>query len=410
MDVNELSRDDLKRCRDFLILLGIDTPDHRFLSRRGYFNIFLSGLRPEDVGKHQHPSVQEFRGTIQILAKLGVERVRSLIVLGDELEEQPEPDPPSSPSGVYSKSFKKNDLADPPSSSGIVHKKASTKDIRIERPSNEELRHYRELEHADSPGEAITYARQRLHEKEFHEAYHIIFDYFLKHPLNESVLRAASEIIEAGGEFNRARGIPPENMLFECEELAIVLAKRIPNIKEVVEDGGEYTKTVYTYVKIIYNTWISHCMQLLNYKYSTATGEMVRRNWIDPQEFGFLVDVMRTGIRTGLPLHILRYIYRELRKCVDFGKEIIAHSEKRSQFEGDVLRFLASPSRDLIPDLTLLIYKDITHAYLAEGDTATALTFCKQCLMLKKTDREMLQLKDELENRGALRTRKGEVS
>jgi hypothetical protein len=186
-------------------------------------------------------------------------------------------------------------------------------------------------------------------------------------------------------------------MLYECEELAEALAKKIPDMSKLKEMDGR-TARLYYFVKLVYSTWTTHCMALLDYKYCMSDGAFMKRNWLDPIDFVFLLEPMRMGVRSRLPLDLLRYIYTELRKCIELGASVIAHDDKKAKFRGDLIRIIAAPTKDVIPDLQFDLYREITHAYLEEGDTQNATIFCKQALMLRKNDSEMLQLMEEIKH------------
>ncbi len=74
-----LTPEEEDRCLQFLETMGINDPDHRFLSNRGYFAIFLSNLRPETTGPSINPHVREYREMIRLLSIAGMERLRELL-------------------------------------------------------------------------------------------------------------------------------------------------------------------------------------------------------------------------------------------------------------------------------------------------------------------------------------------
>lgn len=400
----ELTREEEKRCVRFLKQMGIDRPDHRFLSDRGYFGIFLSGLNPSEVKMDGAPlERREFQEHIRLLAIAGVDRLRDLIreriALG---ENKPTPRPPGK-----APPERRETPAPPPPAPDAPLRHGSTlalRELHAIRPNESERERLRRLERAELPEEAIAYAGQHLRKGEYHEAYHILVSYLLQHEVSEDVLREATNIILRASQYDRSQGTSPENMLYECEEMAAILSRRIPEMSRLHElRDKDLTQRIYRFVRLVYKTWSTHCLALLEYKYTTTDGQLVRRNWIEPRDFGFLVELMRLGVQSRLPLDLLQFIYDECRKCVALGSDVIAIPDKQAKFVGDVLRIIASPTRDVIPDMTFAIFRDIVNAYLQENDTENALIFCKQALMIKKYDHDMLMMKKRLEEQGASR-------
>lgn len=396
-----LSAEEEKRCVDFLHALGVKSPDHQILSDRGYFGIFLTGLTPEEIPTDTHPSIREFKESVRLLAFAGIERLRDLLHEASLLElnnqaaelERPEqaPKPPTSPLRRVEE-LRKGDRK--------IHHASFKRDIHVIPPDEAARRRLETLGHAETIAQAQLIAQRHCELHEYHDAYHILFDYLARHALDEEVLKSATQVILMASRFDRDKGEPPFNMLYECEEMAALLAKRIPDIFTLNESGDERTAHLYRCVKVVYTTWTYHCRALLEYKYRTSSKTWMQRSWIDPQDFGFLHDVMLIGVRSRLPLDLLRYILVELMRCVEIGKQVIAHDDKRAKFEGDILRIIASPTRDVIPDLCFEIYGMIVDAYKREGDTATAMTFCRQALLIRRTDRQMLKILEELKQKG----------
>ncbi|MCC5874885.1 MAG: hypothetical protein JJU11_01575 [Candidatus Sumerlaeia bacterium] len=398
-----LTQEEETRCLQFLEQLGINEPGHRVLADRGFFGLFLSGLTPDDVpGKGVPMERKEIQETIRLLAIAGVDNIRDLLArkavpvpTKSTDSSSPDPQPKVQPP--------KGDVE--PIRNFRNHK---TSEIVAHRPTEEEREILRHLEHPSTAEDAIATGQRHLQQGRFHEAYHVLVDYILHHEVSEQVLREATHVIFAASEFDRSAGKSPENMLYECEEMAAILSRRIPEMSRLRDiKNRDLTEKIYRIVKLLYKTWALHCRALLEYRYMAADGNLMRRNWIDPRDFGFLVEMMRMGVRSRLPLDLLNFIYIETRKCVEIGAEVIAHDDKRAKFRGDVLRIIASPTRDVIPDMTFAIFKDIVNAYLDENDTESALIFCKQALMIRQHDSEMLTLKRKLEELGASRLRAG---
>lgn len=391
----ELGPEEADRCIEFLHCLGVREADHRLLSDRGYFGIFLCGLSPEELPEDgdYHPSMVEFRETIRLLATAGIEQLRELVQQRDGAR------PGSSSSGTVKLPSGGGDYPGKPAAN-------FRKDIKAVRPSTEQIQRLEQIPHAGSVEEAITLANQFAEVGRYHDAYHVISDFLHTHPIDGEMVEAAISIIRLASRFDRDRSMPPFNMLYECEELAAILARRIPEMFHVNGPTDGQTRVLYRCARVIYHGWIDHICALLEYKYRMTNKEWLRRNWLDPRDFGCVLDVMRLGVRSRLTLDLLRFVYTELKRAVHIGTEVIAHDDKKAKFEGDLLRIIASPTKDLVPDLTFEIYKDITLAYMREGDTQGALMFCKQALLMKNSDSEMLKLKAELSDMGAARARK----
>ena len=487
-----LTPEEEARCVHFLRLLNITSSDDRFLSERGYFSLYLSGLQPEEVGEDVHPDQREFREIVRLLSLAGVEQIRAILDRRQKLREQREaglggrtpvpisggatplaartPIPIAPPTPLRTSPQPLSHLCKPvapppvsrtpipvganrtPTSSGntpsatpltpsltpipinsnrtpppsnntpsmmtplptggsptspsggvrvsdviIPARTRYSKDIHAMRPNDAHFQHLRELQHAESEKEALELANDYLMMGEFQDAYHILFDFMIAHPLSLNLARGINNIIVQANHFDVDGNRPPYNMLYECEELAALLVKRIPNLRVLKEADVSMTEP-YQIVKQVYRSWASHCRALLEYKYHLNSKEWVTRNWIDPREFGFLVEVMRMAIRSMLPLDLLRFVYSEIKQCVEVGsKRVIATEVKRCQFYAECLRIIASPARDTIPDLQFEIYREIIYNYLREGDSSSALTFVKQALMIHKADKDMLRLKQDLE-------------
>lgn len=382
-----LTEAETARCVQFLRTLGIRDPNHEVLSNRGFFALFLSGLQQDGVRQRNlSERHRAYLDTIRLLSILGVEKVREVLA-----EIQKKQETRSEITDLTTQ--QKRQIAEIEKR----NRRPFTRDIKIVRPTPEEYEHLRSLDHAESRDQAIEMARTAMEKGQLHDAYHIMVDYLLHHPLSIESFRCATDIVLRASAFSRERKIPPENMLFECEEMAAVLYRRIPDMS-ALQDGGkdDVSNKLYQFVRLVYQTWTTHCYSLLEYKYRIDKNTWTRRNWIDPRDFGFLVEVMRMGVSSRLPLDLLRMIYTELRKCVDLGKYVIAHEDKKHRFEGDLLRIIASPTKDVVPDLCFLIYTHIVEAYLKQGDSQSAVIFCRQALLIQKNHRGMNQILQDI--------------
>lgn len=452
-----LTPSEARRCVEFLRVLGIVSPSHPVLRERGYFTLFLNGVQPSEISTGDMPtSAQEFRQTMRLLGEAGVDQLRALIAstLGPQHPgetkrvsppsrdimrprassanipmsrlrrearaalERETPHPPTA-GGTHPTSAGTHHTPETRPSSDTHHRPSlhdappsatrnqslrasSTNTIRILEPTEEQRAHYRDLGHAQSIREALERANELAAKELYHDAYYLLVDFLIHHPvLEERLIDAATEVVHLASRHDRDQGRKPENMLYECEEMAAVLARRIPDIAFLKEFGDERTARLYHIVRTVYKTWMVHCRALLEYRYRLNRTTYMRRNWIDPRDFGFLVEAMRMGVRTRLPLDLLREIYSEIRLTVAIGRKVIAHEDKRARFEGDVLRIIASPTKDIIIDLCLDIYKDIITAYVAAGDTQNALIFVKQALHIRGNDTALVRLRNELQSKGA---------
>lgn len=355
-------------------MLGVDDPSHRVLSDRGYFGIFLCGLHPEDVGSGEHPSLEEFRQTVRLLAIAGTDRLQELL----------------------RREAKKKEAGRGKEHNSSKCRAQFSKTIAPVPPTESARARLNNLEHAGTIDEAVSLSNHYISVQQYHDAYHVLFTYILHNPLDARVFEAATRVIVAASQFDREKGVAPFNMLYECEEMAAILAKRIPDLCRLMESGDERTEQLYRFVKTVYMTWTYHCRALLEYKYRASNTTWMRRSWIEPRDFGFLLDIMRMAIRSRLPLDLLRLVKTELKKCIVIGQNVIAHTDKRCKFEGDLLRILASPTKDVIPDLCFEYYCEIVNAYREQGDRATAMTFCRQALLIRKNDRDLLRIHEDL--------------
>ena len=262
------------------------------------------------------------------------------------------------------------------------------------KPPPEARERQRKLSVGASGDEAIRETLRLCEKGYFHDAHFVAADYLSNQGLKESVLEACTKVIEMASKFDRERGMAPFNMLWECEELAQILARYIPDMSHLSPKADEQTSRMYRCVKIVYSAWTLHCGCLLEYRFRMTNDKWMRRAWIEPRDFGALLDIMRTGVHSKLPLDLMRMLYEGVRKCVEIGLSVIAFDDKRGKFEGDVLRIVASPVKDTVPDLTYEIYRDIAKAYLVAGDTSVAGIFVDQALLMRKNDREMSILKE----------------
>ncbi|MEO8377651.1 MAG: hypothetical protein ABI579_08260, partial [Candidatus Sumerlaeota bacterium] len=282
-----LTPEEEARCVHFLRLLNITNPNDRFLSDRGYFSLYLSGLHPEEVGEEVHPNQRDFREIIRLLSLAGVDQIRAILEKRQKLREAREaglggktPAPisggktpafgtpvptrattaprsqPVTVSAVRTKPLGKP-VAAPPSTfiSGrtplpigakrtpmpsnatpppltpvpvtslpqsppggvkvaelvIPARTHYSKDIHPIRPSDAQLQHMRELQHAATEKEATDLANDYVLMGEFQDAYHVLVDYMISHPLTINLARAISQIITRANHYDLNTARPPYN-------------------------------------------------------------------------------------------------------------------------------------------------------------------------------------------------------
>ncbi|MCB2154580.1 hypothetical protein KQI84_06810 [bacterium] len=266
------------------------------------------------------------------------------------------------------------------------------------KPPLEAQERQKQLSVGTTADESIREALKLCDKGYYHDAHYVAADYLANHGLKESVLEACTKIIAMASDFDREQGRAPFNMLWECEELACILARYIPDMSHLSEKSDEQTSRMYRCVKMVYYTWTMHCGKLLEYRFRMTNDKWMRRGWIEPRDFGSLLDIMRTGVHSKLPLDLMRMLYQGVRNCVEIGLNVIAFEDKRGKFEGDVLRIVASPVKETVPDLTFEIYGHIAKAYLLAGDTSVAGIFVDQALLMRKNDRDMMALKEKVED------------
>lgn len=146
-----LTQEEEERCFRFLKVLGI-TRRSRFLSDRGCFSLYLTGLRPEEVGADVDPDSREFREMIRLLSLAGVEQIRD--VLRRRSSRGVAQLTPLPVSGIGADGQLRPVVARP---GGRPHYQ---KDIGVIRPTDSEIQHLREIPKVDLEEEAIVLSEQ----------------------------------------------------------------------------------------------------------------------------------------------------------------------------------------------------------------------------------------------------------
>jgi hypothetical protein len=389
-----------RRCLDALRILNITSPDHPALSHRGYLGLFLNGLASEDFGNSAaHPGAQDFREIVQLLARAGVERLREILSHAEEIDHRPVAPPPvaSKPTAPFARAAA-GDVRSP--ILGLDNHRATVGRVIVaERPDAKELERRRHI-HIPEDLEKLGREIEALAKQEYyHDAHFLIAEWLLHHGLDEDLLELAGKVIELASHYERSRGLAPFNMLWECEELAQILQRHVPDMSRLSLRADENTARLHRCVRIVYSAWTLHAKALIEYRYRTTDTEYMTRTWLEPGDFGFLLDIAKAGVRSKLPFDLMYFLYQKLKECIAIANHVIAHEHKRAKFEGDVLRMLAGPVKESVPDLAFTIYVDIIQAYMREGDTANATLFCKQALLIRKNDPQVSELLATLSRR-----------
>ncbi len=395
-----LTEDEERRCLEALRALRITRPDHPALSHRGYLGLFLNGLSPADLaGGSSHPAAQDFREIISLLARAGTERLKEILAHAAEIENRPgEPKPVESKASAPFAQQSPGNLRSP--ILGLDNHRAQLgKGIVAERPDAKELERRRHIPIPDDLEELGRQVEQLARNSFYHDAHFLVAEWLIHHGLDEDLLELAAKVIEVASYHQRSKAIAPFNMLWECEELAQILQRHVPDMSRLSLRADENTARLHRCVRIVYLAWINHARALLEYRYRVSDTEYATRTWLEPGDFGFLLDIVKAGVRSKLPFDLMYFIYQHLKDCTAVANNVIAHEVKRCKFEGDVLRMIAGPVKEAVPDLAFAIYLDIIHAYMREGDTANATLFCKQALLIRKNDPQVTELLAQLSRR-----------
>lgn len=273
------------------------------------------------------------------------------------------------------------------------------------------MTHHTEGEQATSPEQVIEIMRGLMHRSDHHAAHNVAADYLMTHEIDEQLLDALSALVRIASRFDRNLGIQPENMLWECEESARILQRRIPDMSSLTHRKDDDSRRLFRCVKIVYETWCYNAAALVEYRYRVSNDSWMRRSWIEPRDLGFLLDIMRTAVQSKLPLDLLRVAFNGVRHSIVLASNAIAFDHTRGKFIGDCLRITASAVKDIVPDMQMEIYRDIVRSYLHAGDAVNAEIFINQGLLLNRSDRVMNELKHEvLELKAHGQERKGMTS
>lgn len=395
---------------------GIHRPDHPALQSRQSLGQFLIHLEPfsrEGAWK----SLEQWREERKMLSQAGVDRLRQ------SLEQTPPPPPPPrivmppppprvgtppSPPLVSEPppdqlepappATSDQDITDPPPVSEIEEEpKEQDSELKADEGAETEPP-------PDQPSREEAYLRlkpllDRIQNLVGQQRYIEAFKEANKEmalQCDELVVDAALEVGEMASRWDRQQRIAPYPLFDHFEELAASFGKHVMEMRRLDPDPLRATSNLYRLATKIYSGWISHCGAILEHQHRRSNTEWIQVEWVPPHRFNVLLTVMRSSVRLKLPLDLLMRIYQEIRQVITIGREVISLAAKKDKFEGDCLRIIASPSKDVIPDLCLMIFRDIINAYIRAGEGASALIFCEQSLLIKRGDHEIEAIKSEI--------------
>ncbi len=253
---------------------------------------------------------------------------------------------------------------------------------------------------ADSQAAALRQIRELAEQNRYIEAFVTGVRQY-ETTCDEQFVEACSVVSHLASVWDRDRHVAPYPLFDPFYELARALGKHVAHMRRFDEDPLRATSHLYRHATKIYTEWVDHCEAVLEHNFHRTNTAWQKREWIQPQDFSCLLQVLRSAVHEKMPLDLLNRVYERIREALKIGDFVIHSEKKRRRFEGDCLRVFASPTKDAIPDLCYRIYRDIITAYAAAGETASALIFCRQVLLINRGDREMLMLLEELQRNAA---------
>ncbi|MCB2154581.1 hypothetical protein KQI84_06815 [bacterium] len=401
-----LTPDQEDQCLAALEVLGITRPDHPLISNHGYFALYMTGLTADEMGEGAaHPDVEAFMEIRKLLSRAGAERLRELLAKRVEAEKQPIR-PSTGVEGIETPSS-----AFRTPTPGIADEVTLVEGDEEEEEEKYQATHtphphkvnlpksdldVKSLDPADTE-EAITYILQLRNEGRYQDAYYVVTAYFENVGLSSGVLEAGLGVIERASSFDREQGVGPVNMLHECEHLAATIVRFIPEVSRLSKKGDAETVTKFRMVAHIYETWLRHCRALVEYKYRIRNDEWMRRQWVEPSDFGFVLDVFRSGARTNLPMEMMRRLYKSARHVMEVGEHVIAFPDKQGKFEAEFLRIVISPLRENYEKLAFDVACDIVRAYHRAGDLTNANNFLTMASSILPDNPEIDRLRARLQ-------------
>lgn len=212
----------------------------------------------------------------------------------------------------------------------------------------------------------------------------------------EPLVDACVSVSRMASLWDRDKRIAPYALFDDFDALAAAFGKHVREMRHIDPDPLRATSGLYRLATKIFSAWVDHCKAVLEHQHRRTNVSWIQTEWIQPHRFNCLLAIMRSAVRIKLPLDLLFKVYQSLRQAIAIGKAAIAFDVRKVKFEGDCLRILASPSKDVIPDLCYIIFRDIIDVYVEAGENASAMMFCDQALLLRRGDREVEQIKAEI--------------
>jgi len=395
----EAGPEDSRTLARMLLDLGINVPDHPALSDRESLGKYLVGLKPPS-GSGSERTLAQWRHERRQVSQAGVERAReALAAWKPETGQSNAPHKGHAPGAGDSvpgtaktgpNEGRLQPQVPPDSAAGQdVHDSA---DEGV--PPEEVLKRVRATappEHAELIGQMEDLSG----EDRFVEAFRLGVDRFEQN-CEESVVDACVCVSRLASRWDREKRVAPYSLFDLFDGLAAGFGKHVREMRHIDPDPLRATSGLYRLAGKIYVAWVDHCAAILEHQHKRTNTQWVQLDWVQPHRFNCLLSVMRSAVRIKLPLDLLLRVYQKLRGVIYIGKSAIALDARRVKFEGDCLRVLASPSKDLIPDLCYIIYRDIIDTYVEAGENAAAMMFCDQALLIRRGDHEVEHIKAEI--------------
>jgi len=393
-----LSPEEERECVEALRLFGIVNPAHPVLANRGYLAVYLTNLRPDQVQiGGRNPTADEFRYLRKLLTRAGVSRLKELLA-AQPWATMPAPDAMASSDTI---------AVNAADTTGITFHDAVTRDdimirdLGINAPVHPHRKRQQSGIEADAIDpedreDALVYIHRLTNEARYHDALFIVTEYTSLVEPDPEIVEAGCVVIDRAGQYNRLAGAAPVNVLKDCDAIAKAVCKSIPDLFNLPDRGDPELVAKYSLVKRVFKVWMKHCRALIEYKYRTPEGEWLKRPWLDPSEFETVAQVVVAAVRAKLPPRMMETIYRGVKYNARVGLNVIAYEDKQGRFTSEYLRIMAAPCKDVYPEITLEIYKDIARGYLIEGDVTNAEMFLRNIKLNAPHDTDINAMQDEL--------------
>jgi hypothetical protein len=378
---------------------GIHRPDHPALQSRKSLGQYLIHLEPFSR-QGAWKSLEEWREERKLLSQAGVERLRQSLEQtaspsGTSRGTLSPPNPEILPAPAHPTPSAENteSINDAPTPVPVPanESEADVPEIEAEPAPNQPNREEVYLQLKPLLDRIQNLCGQQRYIEAFKEA-----NKELAQQCEELLVDAALEVGQMASRWDRQQRIAPYPLFDHFEELAASFGKHVMEMRRLDPDPLRATSNLYRLATKIYTGWVSHCGAILEHQHRRSNTEWIQVEWIPPHRFNVLLTIMRSAVRLKLPLDLLMSVYQEIRQVITIGREVISLNAKKDKFEGDCLRIIASPSKDVIPDLCLMIFRDIINAYMRAGEGASALIFCEQSLLIKRGDHEIEAIKAEI--------------